>query len=190
MSPAANVMSPGSNLISPQSNVMGPPNDVMQRIPMGKKYPAVNPSVPCQNNLNQPMTGHHVAVSLQQQEGYCNNTHSEMNSNQNHNVNAQMGVHMTNHAYPFGPHQGMPAGFHEQSMPNSFNYHHLHHSYNQPMPNYRHYHQFPQHPYPNTHYVGTPSTHHSHTPNAYANPNQVGPQNVPRTPRPQAIAPP
>ena len=73
MSPAANVMSPGTNLMSPQSNVMGPPNDVMQRIPMGKRFPAVNTSVPCQNNLNQPMTGHHVAVSLQQLESYCNN---------------------------------------------------------------------------------------------------------------------
>ena len=75
MSPAANVMSPGSNLMSPQLNVMGPPNDVIQRSPMSKRYPAVNTSVPCQNYLNQPMTGHHVAASQQQLEGYCNNTH-------------------------------------------------------------------------------------------------------------------
>ena len=66
MSPAANVMSPGSNLMSPQSNVMGPPNDVIQRSPMSKRYPAVNTLVPCQNNLNQPITGHHVSALLQQ----------------------------------------------------------------------------------------------------------------------------
>ena len=98
MSSAVNVMFPSSNLMSLQSNAMGPPNDVIQRSPIGKRYPAVNTSVPCQNNLNQPTTGHHVDASQQQLESYCNNTYSEMNSIQNHNVDAQMGVHMTNHA--------------------------------------------------------------------------------------------
>jgi len=182
MSPSGNVMSPGSHLVSPPSNVMGPPNDLMQRSPMGRRYPAVNTSMPCQGNVNQPLEGHHAVVS-QQQHRYYANPYSQIHSNQQYNVNAQMNVHMPNYPHPMGLHQGVPLGYHEPPMPNSYNHPHPNHPYNQPIPNFPSHHHISQNPHSLSQYSDAP-TYHSHAPNVYANPSQVGPQDAPLTPRP------